>query len=62
MFTWWDRVLKPEILWVSIPLAGILMVGINSVLAQIHRHRERLAMIEQGLDPDARERSKKTLT
>ena len=30
-----------------------LMAGINGAIAQYHRHRERLAMIEQGIDPDA---------
>ncbi len=39
--------------WVVIPLAAILMAGSNGVLAQYHRHRERLATIEQGMDPDA---------
>jgi hypothetical protein len=59
MLTLWDRILQPQVVWVLIPVAGIVMVGINSALAQIHRHRERLAMIEQGLDPDARNRSEK---
>ena len=50
----WERILRPDVLWVFIPLAAILVVGINAALAQFHRHRERLAMIEQGIDPDAR--------
>jgi hypothetical protein len=55
----WNQILKPEIIWVLVPIAGILMVGINGTLAQIHRHRERLAMIEQGIDPDARKAGQK---
>jgi hypothetical protein len=55
----WERVLRPEVLWVVIPLAAIVMAGVNGVLSQIHRHRERLAMIEQGMDPDASRNAKK---
>jgi hypothetical protein len=50
----WQQILRPDVLWVVVPLAAILVLGINGGLAQYHRHRERLAMIEQGIDPDAR--------
>jgi hypothetical protein len=50
----WQQFLRPEVLWVVVPLAAILVMGVNGALAQYHRHRERLAMIEQGIDPDAR--------
>lgn len=40
----------PELL---IPLAGILVGGVIAVTAMIIRHRERLAKIEHGLDPDS---------
>lgn len=41
---------EPEML---IPLAGIFMGGVIAVTAMVIRHRERLAKIEQGLDPDS---------
>jgi hypothetical protein len=53
MFLFWDRVLHEDVLVLLIPLAAILVGGVIVVIGQIHRHRERLAMIEQGIDPDA---------
>jgi hypothetical protein len=49
----WERILVPEVLVLLIPLAGVLVGGTVAVLSLIHRHRERLAMIEQGMDADA---------
>lgn len=40
----------PELL---IPMLGIVVGGVIAVTAMIIRHRERLAKIEQGLDPDS---------
>jgi hypothetical protein len=55
-----ERLLTEDILALFIPLAAIsvglvaILVGaVVSVVDKIHRHRERLAMIEQGMDPDA---------
>ncbi len=47
-----DRLLRPEILGVMIPIVAILTGGAIAIAARITRHRERLAMIEQGMHPD----------
>lgn len=55
----WNRMLRPELLGGLIPLAGMLVGGIAivtggicKIVKQKHRHVERLAMIEQGMNPD----------
>ncbi len=48
----WDRLLSPELIWIVIPVAAIVIGGILGILSQIHRHQERRAMIEQGIHPD----------
>ena len=35
-----------------IPIIAILVGGIMGVLGMIHKHQERLAKIERGIDPD----------
>lgn len=50
---WYDRVLRPEILWAVIALFGIISYTITNVVRAQHRHQERLAMIERGMTPDA---------
>ena len=43
------------IFWIcvmSIPIAAILIGGVTSVMAQVIKHRERMAMIERGMHPD----------
>ena len=35
-----------------IPIVAILVGGVISVLAMVHKHHERLAKIERGIDPD----------
>lgn len=42
-------VLNPEMLVMAIPIVAILSGTVVAVL----RHRERMAMIEHGMDPDA---------
>ena len=49
----WDRILQPQVLSMLIPISAILMVGAVMITKLIIRHRERLAMIEQGMNPDA---------
>lgn len=49
----WERILRPELLSLLIPLAAILVVGAIGMARLVIRHRERLAMIEHGKDPDA---------
>ena len=55
----WQRILEPQILVFMIPIVAMLMPvvaifmkGIVTVTKLIIRHRERIAMIERGLDPD----------
>ena len=35
-----------------IPIAAIIVGGIMGVMGLIHKHQERLAKIERGIDPD----------
>jgi len=35
-----------------IPIIAILVGGVIVVLGMVHRHQERLAKIERGIDPD----------
>jgi hypothetical protein len=50
----WPEALKhPETLVFLIPIVAIIVGGIITVVKLLIRHRERMAMIEQGFDPDA---------
>jgi hypothetical protein len=35
-----------------VPIAAIVVGGVIAVIAMIHKHQERLAKIERGIDPD----------
>ena len=35
-----------------IPIAAIVVGGVIAVLGMIHKHEERLAKIERGINPD----------
>jgi hypothetical protein len=35
-----------------VPIVAIMVGGIISVVALVHKHQERLAKIERGIDPD----------
>jgi hypothetical protein len=35
-----------------IPIVAVITGGIIAVTAMVHRHQERLAKIERGIDPD----------
>ena len=48
----WNRLLSPDLIWIVIPVAAILVGGVLQVLKQSHRHQERLAMIDHGINPD----------
>jgi hypothetical protein len=48
-----EQLLNPGIIWIFIPLAGIVLVGIISLSAMFIKHRERMAKIGMGIDPDA---------
>ncbi len=50
--TWFDRVSRPETMVFLVPIAAILVFGIGGILKMLIKHRERMAMIEQGIHPD----------
>ena len=35
-----------------VPIAAIVVGGIMGVMGMMHKHQERLAKIERGIDPD----------
>ena len=35
-----------------IPLLAILIGGVIAIVAMVHKHNERIAKIERGIDPD----------
>jgi len=39
-----------------IPIVAIIVGGAIAVVAMVHKHQERIAMIERGIDPDAPKR------
>jgi hypothetical protein len=36
-----------------VPIVAIIVGGAIAITGMVHRHQERLAKIERGLDPDA---------
>jgi hypothetical protein len=36
-----------------IPICAILVGGAIAIVGMVHRHNERIAKIERGIDPDA---------
>ena len=54
-----DRFLDPGFLGLMIPILGIVGVFTSVTLRRLAKHRERMAMIEQGFDPDERRRRHK---
>ena len=53
----WSHILsRPDILGISlalgIPIVAILVGGTVTIVRRLIVHRERMAMIEQGLHPD----------
>ncbi len=55
--SWPSMFLRPDILAFAIPIVGIVVGGVIAVTRMVIIHRERMAMIEQGLDPDRRAES-----
>jgi hypothetical protein len=35
-----------------IPIVAIIVGGAIAIVAMVHKHHERIAMIERGMDPD----------
>ena len=40
----------------AVPVAAIVVGGAIAIIAMVHKHQERIAMIERGIDPDASRR------
>jgi hypothetical protein len=36
-----------------VPICAIIVGGAIAIIGMVHRHQERLAKIERGMDPDA---------
>lgn len=51
----WDRLLEPGVLALAIPILAL----VYWILHAIMKHRERMALIEQGIHPDSVKQSKK---
>ncbi len=47
-----DRLLDPGFIGVMIPIVGIVAVFGSLIIRRLVKHRERMAMIEQGMHPD----------
>jgi hypothetical protein len=50
--SWPNIFSNPDALALMIPIAAILVWGILGIVKRIFRHRERMAMIERGMNPD----------
>ena len=48
-----DKLFTAEIIWVTIPLAVIILAYARRMLNRYFEHQERMAKIEAGLDPDS---------
>jgi len=48
-----SRILEPEILALLIPIVAIIMGVAFAITKAVLRHRERLAMIQKGINPDS---------
>ena len=53
---WISQLLQPEVLVVIAVLAPVFMSEIGDIFRAVIKHRERMAKIERGIDPDARPR------
>ena len=49
----WQDLFQPRVLVFMIPIVAILVGGSIVITRMMIRHRERLAMIERGIHPDA---------
>lgn len=48
-----EKFLNPAVLPFMIPIAAIVTAGVVAITRMVIAHRERMAKIEQGIDPDA---------
>ena len=47
-----ERLLNPALIWIFIPIAWLLFSTIVEIIKIAQRHRERMALINQGIHPD----------
>ena len=47
-----DRMMDPQVFSMLIPIAVIIMGGTYAIARAYMRHKERIAMIERGMNPD----------
>ena len=52
--SWWDRVLNRDVLPLFIPIVAIVGGISFAIIKAVIRHRERMAMIEHGMNPDSK--------
>ena len=50
-----EKLIRPEVVWVVIPVIAIVMGIGKSMLNRYFDHQERMARIEAGLDPEDEE-------
>lgn len=53
-------VLEPQVLVFLVAIIAIIVGGAIAIAKMLIRHKERLAMIEKGMDPDRAEREERT--
>jgi len=53
---WLDRVLRPEVLGPGVGAVAIVAVAAVLITIVIVRHRERMAKIDRGMNPDEKPR------
>ena len=49
---WREFFLNPAVVWILVPVAAILIGGIQALVKMYFTHQERISMIEQGIHPD----------
>jgi hypothetical protein len=37
-----------------VPIVAVIVAGVIAIVSMVHKHQERLAKIERGIDPDGR--------
>ncbi len=52
MAAFFDKLLSPGVVWVLIPVLAIVGVFAKQMLNRFFDHKERMARIEAGMDPD----------
>ena len=46
------RLLNPALIWIFIPITWLVLTSIVEILKLVQKHRERMALIHQGIHPD----------